>query len=61
MVLLTSEIELAFFNWVQVGRGLSEELRSELHRQETFFGELVRVKVARSQRWFKVQTQTNAS
>ena len=37
MGLLTSKIELAFFDWVQVGRGLSEELGSELHRQRNFF------------------------
>jgi hypothetical protein len=37
VALLTSKIELAFFDWVQVGRGLSEELGSELHRQRNFF------------------------
>ena len=37
MGLLTSKIELAFFDWVQVGRGLGEELGSELHRQRNFF------------------------
>ena len=37
MGLLTSKIELAFFDWVQVGRGLSEELGSELHRQRNVF------------------------
>lgn len=60
--MLTSKIDLAFFDWVQVGRGLSKELWGELHRQRNFFGELVKVKLLdhSDQEMFKVQTQTNA-
>jgi hypothetical protein len=55
--LLTSKIELAFFDWVQVGRGLSEELGSELHRQRRNFFLVVDYS---DQEMVKVQTQTDA-
>ena len=58
MVLLTSKIELAFFDWVQVGRSLSEELWCELHRRRDFF---VRQNMLdhSDQEMFEVQTQIN--